>query len=631
MAIEFDCPHCGQDYRLKDELAGKAAHCKNCRRKILVPHSVTVPPIDVEAAALAALADAPKVEEDTSAKVIEVECKYCSHKWTEPIARAGKNTPCPNEECRRLTKIPELKPDQAPDWRQKQTKLPEGAKQNFEKLEGVTDAGDVKQVSGQALDKADATGVEYEPRPLRHWLLVVGVPLALLVGLVYGGYSLWHWRTESKEDRSMADSAKEFLESDFAKPDARTPADVKEDVVVLTAVMNMASGEHALRHNEKNKLLEAMDRFGKAQVTLRGGTSPTRNAAAAELALAILALGGTEEQARDQIRIRWTPEVGLKLRPNEQLFTVHGELQKVLSLLQGTEFDFRAQVARRLTRELVKRGQPGMVEVIPLALFTTPEHAEAKAIVALELHRAKVTDLAAKMAENLAKSGPELLKANPKPASVQMLFKLYPPKQPLTLVNPPSASGSISDEARLAYTGIALLESRPEDALALATREGKPEDKLRSLVLCAEWMPNPAPALEAARSVIDSSMGKKDVKISPYAILRLAQIAAEKGRFEQANQFAKAIHDEGLRAWAQGEVLRLRLAGAPTEKGDESWMELPEKPRAGNAWGRLWLARQNTRISGDKNAQVKIVTGWPAPLSAFGKAGVALGLQDREK
>src|SRR5262245_52413652 len=146
MAIEFDCPHCGHHYRLKDDLAGKAAACKNCRNKITIPSvsdNTPLPapsPVDVEAAASAALSDAPKVEEDPSKKLIEVECKYCLHKWTEPIARAGKNTLCPNDECRQRVKIPELKPDQTADWRQTHTKGPSLAKDNQQKLEGVQDA-----------------------------------------------------------------------------------------------------------------------------------------------------------------------------------------------------------------------------------------------------------------------------------------------------------------------------------------------------------------------------------------------------------------------------------------------------------------------------------------------------------
>jgi DNA-directed RNA polymerase subunit RPC12/RpoP len=151
MAIEFDCPHCGHHYRLKDELAGKAAACKNCRQKIVIPQPVTVPdddpppaPVDVEAAAVAALSDAPKDEEDPSKKLIPVECNYCGEKWTEPLTRAGKNTLCP--ECRQRVKIPEPK-DETYDWRQTRTKGPSLAKENNQKLEGVQDASSRRSCS----------------------------------------------------------------------------------------------------------------------------------------------------------------------------------------------------------------------------------------------------------------------------------------------------------------------------------------------------------------------------------------------------------------------------------------------------------------------------------------------------
>ena len=37
MTISFNCPHCGQAYKLQDGLAGKTATCKKCKQKILVP------------------------------------------------------------------------------------------------------------------------------------------------------------------------------------------------------------------------------------------------------------------------------------------------------------------------------------------------------------------------------------------------------------------------------------------------------------------------------------------------------------------------------------------------------------------------------------------------------------------
>ena len=53
------------------------------------------------------------------------------------------------------------------------------------------------------------------------------------------------------------------------------------------------------------------------------------------------------------------------------------------------------------------------------------------------------------------------------------------------------------------------------------------------------------------------------------------------------------------------------------------------KIRAGHALSRLWLARHNTRLSGDRAAETSAASKWTAPLSSFGKAGVALGLQDK--
>ena len=57
----------------------------------------------------------------------------------------------------------------------------------------------------------------------------------------------------------------------------------------------------------------------------------------------------------------------------------------------------------------------------------------------------------------------------------------------------------------------------------------------------------------------------------------------------------------------------------------------PDKLKAGHVWGRLWIARQNARLSGDRNAEKGVVAGWsPEILHRAGLAGIALGLQDRD-
>src|SRR5580698_4340541 len=149
MAIDFNCPHCYFPYKLKDEFAGKRATCKNpdCRQIITIPKpaEVHVPSAaELEAAALSALNDesSKQQEQAPAEKVIPMTCTFCEHKWTEPFSKAGKNTLCPNPECRQRIKVPEPKSDEPIDWRQTKTKLPSGAKQHFEKLEGVEDAAE---------------------------------------------------------------------------------------------------------------------------------------------------------------------------------------------------------------------------------------------------------------------------------------------------------------------------------------------------------------------------------------------------------------------------------------------------------------------------------------------------------
>src|SRR5438552_8505795 len=148
MAIEFNCPFCDFAYRgrhaLKDEFAGKKATCKNgmCRKVITIPQAGTAtlspgdtpppnPPIDVEAAAMSALADNP-TEAAAGSQAIPMTCEFCGHKWAESVAKAGKNVLCPNPECRQRMKVPVPKDHTPADWRTGGHRGPSLAKENFE-------------------------------------------------------------------------------------------------------------------------------------------------------------------------------------------------------------------------------------------------------------------------------------------------------------------------------------------------------------------------------------------------------------------------------------------------------------------------------------------------------------------
>ncbi len=645
MAIAFNCPHCLFGYRLPDKLAGKQAKCKNpdCRKVITIPTPITVPDSSTtldaeamaaaEAAALSALTDEP---DGTKAippeeKVIPMTCGHCDHKWNEPWVKAGKNTLCPNPECRQRLRVPEPKEDVPTDWKQARTQLPSLAKQNFEKPTDVQDAGDVKIVSGDSLRKANAIDEGIEPRPLKTKLLLAAGVVGLLGAIVFGVMYLRQSRTETREDQLMVDARTAL--------DETVPAMAPGEAGLCSAVLNLAAMEYALRQNNPKSLKEAHDLFVKAQSDLRKQPpTPERHPIAAELALAALNFGGTDEQTKEEIRFPWFPNTEASRLPriNERPHTVHQELQSVLQLLQPADFDFRAATARKLTRELVKRGQAVLAaDLLPLALFTEPEGYEARAMIALEIYRAdRDSPLPRKTADELKAAFASGVKGNPYPALAHPLFvQLAIEKAPQVVGNPP-ASGNLTDSARQAFTALRLLEGKPEEALKLALRPGTnaTDSQLKALVLYSEWAADPGPALDAAPAVVAAAPKTRQALASAASnVLQLSLLATKAGKHEQAKTLADALSDEGLKVWAMGEGARLRIAANPDAKADEKWVGAPDSAKdqkAGHAWGGMWVARHNTRLSRSRDAERKAITSWPTAAYPFGLAGIALGLQD---
>jgi hypothetical protein len=643
MAIVFNCPHCLLEYRLSEKLAGKQAKCKNpeCRKQITIPTPITIPGNDVpapdsalvEAAALDALADEPpkQVEVPPEQKVISMTCQFCDHKWTEPWAKAGKNTLCPNPECRQRQKVPEPKEDVPTDWRQQKTKLPTLAKQNFEKLEGVQSAGEAQIVSRGALKEAGATNEEIEPRPLKEIAFFAGAGLAIVLGLIVGVWYLFSSRVESREHRLMADARTAF---DKAAPDM-VPAEAGQ----ASAILNAAAAEYALRHEKPEEFKEAQARLNAARRDLQNQPpSPGRNAVAAELAFTVLLFSGTNEQVKEQLRYRWQPSTDANsLKLNERGHTIHQELTTTLQLLQSADFEFRLLTARRLTRELIKHGQAGLAaDLLPVALFSDAESYEGRAAIALEIYRAeKGSPLPKKIADDLkaAFTGPGGVKGTPFPTSAHALFSLLGTEKAPTLVTPPASRGPISTDATvLAFVGLWMLEGKTEAALDLANRATAPTTQLRAMTLCADWASDPGPVLEEAAKALERVKLQKSTTQPAALIYQLSRIAAATGKDDRAKTFADAIADEGLKAWARGDCVRLKIVGSPDQKAEDAWVEVPDdskKVRAGHAWGRLWIARQNARLSQNREAEKKATLLWPPTVQPFALAGIALGLQDR--
>jgi hypothetical protein len=657
MAIEFNCPHCVTPYKLKDELAGKKATCKNpgCRQVITIPAlRATVPPTakpalklsppkpeDIEAAALAALADAPK-EEQPADTPIPVVCAFCEHTWIEPRDKAGKNVLCPNPECRQRNKVPVPKDDKPTNWRE----TPQGpslAKQNFEKPADVMDA-EAKVVSKAAWVEGGGADQDLEPIPLKRKLFFGTLVAVPAIALVYGVVWLIGNIGETKKDRFVKDALEQLGQGVGELSGGEGP--------LYWAMLHTAAGEYELTESKDRDqaLKKALDFFTKARDDVRQSTQKddpkkpsgtARYAAGSELALAQLLLGGTDDEVKEGVRYRWLPRTaGPRQRINEKMVDVHTELQRTLQVILPADYDQRMALARRLTRELVKKGQVELAADLPVMLFAGPEQAEAKAVIALEVFRADKSHPFPRQAADdlkamLSKGVPEKTVF---PSSAAVLWKAVGTEKVPNLGDGklPAGAGAISLNTRTIAVGLALLEGRTDDAVEAARRPGLLHEQLKAAVQIAEWSPDPGSILDVAAAQVErATAGKKGVDAIPPAslLLRLAQLGGAAGKPEPAKALANMIADDGLKAWAKADALR--LAATPGSPLDEAAFEAPDdaaKLKAGHAWGRYWVARHNTRVSGDSTKQKKVVEGWPkGTVQPLGLAGIALGLRDRER
>ena len=666
MAIVFNCPECDFPYKLKDELAGKKATCKNpdCRKQILIPapssnglriadlggimpenagpNDTPLPtnPADLEAAALAALRDTSKEQEDTAAEqAIPMVCPHCDHRWIEPYAKAGKNTLCPNPECRQRVKVtPPKKGDVPQDWRSGASNKPTLAKENFEKPADVMDA-EARVVGKEAWQKGGGAEQDLEPVTLKRRLFIYSLIAAPILLLGIGIYFLVTWSVGHREKIKLDDAFKGFA----AAREELAPA----EGCLYSAILELAAGEHALhpKSMEKDKALTlAREHFTKARTELqqaaqkdaKGATTPERFAVTGELALALLGLGGNDDQVKDASRIRWVPDAPTNrpLRVNERTHTVHEELQRTLGLMMEADFDTKAALARRLTRELAKQGQFELASGFPGFLFKEPELPEAKALVALEIYRLnRGSDYPRAVAEELKGTlAGGAGGRNPAPASAQTLWLIRGTEKAPPLFGPP-VGAQPQEPNRYAYVGLHILKDEPSKALELARlQSGTIGGQLRALVLYAEWAPEPGPAFDSAISVI--SLNAKSKKEGPPAalVLRLSQLAASTGRADQAKQLADLILDDGLKAWGKGSAIQFAATPANKTRVEDAELELPTDPkllRAGHAWGKMWQARRNARIMSAGEATKSIAT-WPkGTIHPFGLAGIALAQHDK--
>lgn len=570
-------------------------------------------PLDAEAIAAAALADAPppKATAPVAAPTtIDFKCPQCDEAVKMGIEMAGKQAPCPL--CKRIIKVPQLVKVEPKDWRKTDTKLPSGARRDTDTApEGAWgSATTVSNVSRGALLEANAIPEKKEPRTLRQkmfWPSVAVVVVAVGIGgFLWIGGLLAH----NKEEKALA-LALEYVDGQGKKPQL--------DPLAACEVLRGA-GEYHARNNDNQYAREYMQ-AARGQLSA-AEASHEREARALDLAVAQTALILSPAQI-EKAKIRREAE-----REQERGFK---EVERTLLLIHAPEA--RAEAIRQITRKLIAKDLGTQAPRL-VAEVSGGNRLDEAAIVALELWRADKNREADELADQLLKS-------------------ITPP------VNPKGPAGPKTAIAAPALVALCLVLKKPGDTVEAlkiklgndkATQLGQIEglarrneaDKARALadpsidaqaVLAAVGLEKTPPETADAETVLKWAEDKKNFEEEPankpycWSLWRLTRLAARANKPELATQLANSIPDPQLRARAKLEALRARLDHASGKAGDD-WANQIDAQAPAHAVGQEEVARHNAR-HGQGGALMKAIGGWqPEALRPFGYLGVALGIQD---
>ena len=632
MAIDARCPKCAKQYKLKNELNGKSVKCSNpdCRH-VFVIHAVPkpakkaekAPAVDAETLAAQVFGDEPAAADKGPEKQTPVECYNCNHKWTEPESKAGKNVICP--ECRTRIKVPELKKKTTGDWRDAT-----GGRRLLEKgpdLPADLEAQRMQNVGLDALQKAGAIEApEVEPRPLKDYLVFGSLAVAVL-GLIAGGvvWAIQAGKTGG-ENLLMAEAQKWVEESKEAGHP--TPAD---DRKLMRAVLHLANAEYHGRLDTKEGTKEAAAALGRARQEL-ADTPPTlaeRDALFCELALAHLALGGSEEQAKEELRLRWSMG-GSKAPPvgSAVIKTVQDELRQTLSKMveRGADRGVRFALLGRLSKPLAKAGHPEVITEIVTQGFEEDARLDAQAVMLLTMLRAGAEEAKVRPLADALKQQLTADEKNPAPtpwAAVALFDKLgvtdFKPTIPA-----PVEGNPLDRTQRMAFAAREVVKGNAAEAVRIAAAPGEVGERLPAMAVIAELLDDPAPLLDEAAKLKDVS------KAYRFVVWRLSKVACDSAP-DKAEPLAKLIADDGLREFALADAARGKWAKSKSAAGDAD-LSLPTDPakwRAGHAWAAAGFARHNAAVTRDKRAADAYDAWGEKKMKAFGSAGLALGLQDK--
>jgi hypothetical protein len=357
-------------------------------------------------------------------------------------------------------------------------------------------------------------------------------------------------------------------------------------------------------NGERGSAQLGQDEFGRALRALQDSDahSGERDAALADLAVAMVELGGNNDETRDGLRLNW----------EECLRRVRAALTAIHSP------DARFEAYRNVAARLVERGQKEAALALASTAFADSPglKAAARARFALDfLDEPAMT----KAYDELAKE----YEGKDRPPLAADVVTLA-----VKLGKKPPAPGKLLEEDENYRIGEAEGLARGgklQDARAKELVAPTPRLKLRALVATGSATAEGAKDFAKACNVGTKELPESSRDRESWVLLRLVRLAGRAGIPElELTKVADLIPDPGLRARARLELFRERLRWSNAIVADDVANMVDPKTAAG-ALARADLARHNAlhQMAGT----LSTVESWTEPLWAFGTMGAYMAAQ----
>jgi hypothetical protein len=591
MAIVFDCPHCKEKYRLKDEFGGKTATCKNpnCRKVIPIPKPKDPVPaskkVDVDALAAAMFSEEAVVAEKVEEATIQVTCTGCDHVWMVEASKEGKNVLCP--ECRKPNRVPPRKKEEKADWRTGSGRPTLAKVETGLDVQGAfatTNVGSIGQATAREIVR-DRDSKE-EPEVIRKRWIKRGIwGFVVLLAIGGAGYYVVKQRGVAQAEGKMEDAVAEVQGA--AKGS------------VHHALILRASGEHRCRTaTNEEEIKQALTELRLAKNML-GNQPPGADTqgSLAEIAITMVDLLGSAQEVSD----------GKKLNDTK----VIGEIRTTLT--SNLDNDLLADAIRVITRKCAEKEQPEVA--LGIARQLSNELLGQAGLELLRIDSSKYQDEVQKLLASVAFS------ASGDATSMKTL----------RLVMPKSADKKDEDQPTFSYISSAE-EKAIRGQIAEAAKglgQARPDERVRALTAAAQAVIDKQPA-EAATLLEAAAKEAREAKAynSPWMAVRICRLLAKAGRFDSAETLAASMSDSQAQSWARLEILRGRLASAKGQKAEDAWLDsLGDATKlAAAAKAREEMARHN---AAGGHSYPAMTTWEKGKVKPFGIAGNVLGIGDR--